>query len=59
MTGDAGNVTHNPNHTYIMKKALADMNEEGDKYCRFQGWPPGELPWIHEVSMAENAASGK
>ena len=46
MTGDAGYVTdddnqtnaHNPNHVYIMKRAVADVDEEGDKYCRFQSW---------------------
>ena len=58
MTGDAGYVTdddnqtnaHNPNHAFIMKKALADVvsGEEGDKYCRLQSTPEDK-----------NASSGK
>ena len=53
MTGDAGNVTHDPSHAYIMKKVLADIKSgtEGDRYCRFQSWPPGP--------NETNAISGK
>ena len=41
MTGDAGKVTHDPSHAYIMKEAVAghlSEDNEGDKYCNFQSW---------------------
>ena len=40
MTGDAGKVTHDPSHAYIMKEAVAGhlSGDEGDKYCNFQSW---------------------
>ena len=41
MTGDAGKVTHDPSHAYIMEEAVAghlSEDNEGDKYCNFQSW---------------------
>ena len=45
MTGDGGYVTHDPNHSYIMKEALAQADDEGEgKYCRLQSTPTEAIP---------------